>query len=71
MHVRSKWFSVYLLLLVVILGGCASDGHRVEKLAKSTDKTAGEIVKVREIKREGETRAVISPADQKQLRITF
>jgi hypothetical protein len=50
--------------------GCASSNSPVKRLARDTDKAAGEIVKVREIKRDGETRAIVSPADG-QFKIPF
>ncbi len=51
--------------------GCASTPKPVEKLAKRVDQTAEEITKVRELKSDGETRAVVSPADERQVRISF
>ncbi|GEM_PF-5155648 len=60
------------LLFVILISGCAGQSKPVQKIAKPVDQTAAELVKVREIKNDaGETRAVISPADQKQLKITF
>ena len=62
-------FSIFFL--TVILSGCAGS-KSVQKIAKPVDQTAEEITKVRELKsEEGETRAILSPADQKQLKIKF
>ena len=63
---------VLILLMMSLVSGCAGQSKQVQKIAKPVDQTAAELVKVREIKSEsGETRAVVSPADQKQLKITF
>ena len=63
---------IFLVLMgVVILLGCASTSKPVRKLTKPVDDTAAELVKVRELKSQGETVAVVSPADQRQLKITF
>ena len=60
------------VLLMGFMLGCAGQSKEVKKITKPVDQTAAELVKVREIKSEsGETRAVVSPADQKQLKITF
>ena len=57
---------------IVVCLGCASTGKPVRKLTKPVDQTAGELVKVRELKdEEGQSRAILSPADQRQLKITF
>ena len=61
-------FTVFILLLCV---GCAGTSKPVRKLTKPVDETAAELVKVREFKSDGETRAVVSPADSKQLKIKF
>ena len=67
---KIKCFLTVIILLVV--AGCAGTSKPVQKLTKPVDQTAAELVKVREIKSDkGETRAVVSPADQKQLKITF
>ena len=61
-----------VFLFILIVAGCASADKPVRKLTKPVDQTAAELVKIREIKSEsGETRAVVSPADQKQLKIKF
>ena len=60
-----------LIFYSAIGAGCASTPKPVGKLTKPVDKTAEELVKVRELKSEGQTRAVISPADERQLRIPF
>ena len=61
-----------LILLFFSLSGCAGQSKPVQKIAKPVDQTAAELVKVRELKSEsGETRAVVSPTDQKQLKFTF
>jgi len=61
------------LFLILILGlGCAGESKQVRKLTKPVDDTAQNIVKVREIKNdEGEARAIVSPADERQLKFTF
>lgn len=64
----------YILTFLIVGGlfGCAGQSKPVQKIAKPVDQTAAELVKVREIKSEsGETRAVVSPTDQKQLKFTF
>ena len=66
--------TVYVLIFLTfaIMYGCAGQSKPVQKIAKPVDQTAAELVKVRELKNEsGETRAVVSPADQKQLKFTF
>ena len=61
-----------LILLFFSLSGCAGQSKPVQKIAKPVDQTAAELVKVRELKSDsGETRAVVSPTDQKQLKFTF
>lgn len=61
-----------LILLLFGFSGCAGQSKPVQKIAKPVDQTAAELVKVRELKSDsGETRAVVSPADQKQLKFTF
>lgn len=60
-----------VLMAVVMLLGCAGTSKPVRKLTKPVDDTAAELVKVRELKSQGETIAVVSPADQRQLKITF
>ncbi len=63
---------VFILLMLSLVLGCTGQNKSVKKIAKPVDKTAEELVKVREIKSEsGETRAIVSPADQKQLKFTF
>ncbi len=62
---------VFAVMMVIVLAGCAGTSKPVQKLTKPVDQTAAELVKIREIKSQGETRAVVSPADQKQLKITF
>ena len=59
------------LLWMAALGGCASTSPRVRKLTKPVDQTAEELVKVREIQSGGETRAILSPADSRQVKIKF
>ena len=60
------------LLFIAVMMGCAGTSKPVQKVAKPVDRTAAELVKVREVKNEeGETRAVVSPADSKQLKFTF
>lgn len=60
-----------LVVLITVCFGCAGTSKPVRKLTKPVDQTAAELVKIRELKNQGETRAVVSPADQKQLKITF
>ena len=67
MHMKVKHF--VLVVLTLSLLGCAGTS---KKIAKPVDQTAEELTKVRELKtEEGETRAILSPADEKQLKITF
>lgn len=69
---------ISILLVFVFFGfcplnfmGCAGSSS-VRKVTKPVDQTAEELVKVRELKTEsGKTRAVISPTDEKQLKIPF
>ena len=62
----------FLILSNFILLGCSTTGTPVNKLTKPVDKTASELTKIREIKTDsGETRAVISPADERQFKISF
>lgn len=63
---------VFIILIISLILGCTGQNKSIKKLTKPVDQTAEELVKVREIKSEsGETRAVVSPADQKQLKFTF
>lgn len=62
---------ILVMTTVLVFVGCASTSKPVRKLTKPVDQTAAELVKIRELKSGGETRAVVSPADQKQLKITF
>ena len=63
---------ISIMLMIGLLAGCSGQSKEVRKIAKPVDQTAAELVKVREYKSEsGETRAVVSPTDQKQLKITF
>lgn len=64
---------IFLILMVSLIPfGCTGQNKSVKKMTKPVDQTAEELVKVREIKSEsGETRAIVSPADQKQLKFTF
>lgn len=67
-----KLVAYILIFLCMSLSACAGQSKPVQKIAKPVDQTAAELVKVRELKNEsGETRAVVSPADQKQLKFTF
>lgn len=67
---RTKFLCTGFILLA--FAGCMGTSKPVQKLTKPVDQTAAELVKVRELKSDdGETRAVVSPADQKQLKITF
>jgi hypothetical protein len=59
------------IIAAIFLFGCASADKPVRKLTKPVDKTAEELVKVRELKDDGETRAILSPADERQLKIRF
>ena len=68
---KSYW--VWLLILSSLAGGwgCARS-KQIEKITKPVDQTAEKLVKIREYKSEdGETRAVLSPADTHQLKIQF
>jgi len=61
-----------LVLFMFSCMGCAGTSPRVRKITKPIDSTAESLVKVRELKGEGgKTRAVVSPADERQLRIPF
>ncbi len=61
--------TVFISILLITLVGCA---QQAQKIAKPVDQTAAELVKIREIKNDsGETRAVVSPADEKKLKLTF
>lgn len=61
-----------ILLIFILATGCAQDAKQIRKLTKPIDQTAEQIVKVREMKSDsGATRAVISPADEKQLKFPF
>ncbi len=63
---------IFIILIVSLVSGCTGQNKSVKKITKPVDQTAAELVKVRELKNEsGETRAIVSPADQKQLKITF
>ena len=63
---------IFIFLMTGSFFGCIGQSKSVQKIAKPVDQTTAELVKVREIKSEsGETRAVVSPADQKQLKFTF
>lgn len=62
---------LFLLVFIVVHLGCAGTSKPVRKLTKPVDDTAEELVKVRKLKSDGETRAVVSPADEKQLKFTF
>ena len=64
-------FVFVLILVVLTVSGCAGTQKPVRKLTKPVDDTAAELVKVRELKSGDETVAVVSPADEKQLKITF
>jgi len=66
--------TAYILIFLIfgLISSCAGQSKPVQKIARPVDQTAAELVKVRELKSEsGETRAVVSPADQKQLKFTF
>ena len=66
-----KSWALFIVMMVLCFG-CANESKQVRKLTKPVDDTAENLVKVREIKNEeGETRAIVSPADSKQLKITF
>lgn len=61
-----------VLLCALMCFGCEGTSKPVRKLTKPVDQTAVELTKIREFKSdEGETVAVVSPADQKQLKFTF
>lgn len=63
-----------VIILITVCIGCTGTSKPVRRLTKPVDETAGELVKVRELKsEEGETRAVLSPADAEegQLKIKF
>ena len=63
---------ICLLFITALAVGCAGDSKQVRKLTKPVDDTAQNIVKVREIKNEeGEARAIVSPADERQVKFTF
>ena len=62
---------IFATLGVFIFLGCSTASSSVKKITKPMDKTEEEIVKVRELKSDGKTRAVLSPTDQKQLKIPF
>ncbi|MBI4367907.1 MAG: hypothetical protein HY588_00780 [Candidatus Omnitrophica bacterium] len=68
-----KAASLYgILLLVFILTSCAGQNKSVQKLTKPVDQTAEDLFKIRELKSDtGETRAVVSPADEGQFKIKF
>jgi Ni,Fe-hydrogenase III small subunit len=60
------------LLLVVAIGGCASEGKTIKKIAKPIGNVSDEIGKVREVRGSaGQTRAVLAPQEEKKLRIPF
>ncbi|OGX07003.1 MAG: hypothetical protein A3G87_03360 [Omnitrophica bacterium RIFCSPLOWO2_12_FULL_50_11] len=59
-------------LLAITLFGCMGTSSHVRKVTKPIDETAESLVKVRELKGEsGETRAIVSPADERQVRVPF
>jgi hypothetical protein len=59
-------------LIALVFTSCARESKTVKKLTRPIDRTAEELVRVREVKSDsGKTRAVISPTDEKQLRIPF
>ena len=61
-----------VLLLVFIVTSCAGQSKSVQKLTKPVDQTAEDVFKIRELKSDsGETRAVVSPADEGQFKIKF
>ena len=63
---------VLVFFLMATWFGCAGTSKPVQRIAKPVDQTAEELVKVRELKsEEGDTRAILSPADEKQLKIKF
>lgn len=63
---------IAVMLTSVLLYGCSTTSKPIRKVTKPVDKTEEELVKIRELKNDqGETRAVISPADEKKLKITF
>ena len=64
--------SALVMIAGILMYGCGTAPKPVQKITKPVDKTAEELVKVRELKsEEGETRAILSPADEKKLKITF
>ena len=71
MLIASKF--IFISALFVCILGCSTPDKIREEIEPVTDplsSTTEEIFKVREIKnKEGKTRAVISPADKKQLKI--
>jgi hypothetical protein len=68
--IQKSW--MFLLLVLAVGMGCAGESKQVRKLTKPVDDTAQNIVKVREYKNEeGEARAIVSPADERQLKFTF
>ena len=71
MHKSLRDSAVFAMLGIVIFWGCSTASSPMKKIAKPVDQTASEIVKVRELKSDGKTRAVISPTDEKQLKIPF
>ena len=69
MNIKSWAFLIFILALGM---GCAGDSKQVRKLTKPVDETAANLVKVREVKNEeGETRAIVSPTDERQIKFTF
>ena len=67
---KKSWF--FLLLALALGMGCAGESKEVRKLTKPVDDTAANLLKVREVKNEeGEARAIVSPADQRQVKFTF
>ena len=63
---------VLFSVLFLTVCGCSGTSQPVQKIAKPVDQTAAELVKIRELKTDnGETRAVVSPADEKKLKLTF
>ena len=66
---------VFLIVVFALYSGCAEDSKQVKgvrKLTKPVDDTAENLLKVREVKNEeGEARAIVSPADERQLKFTF
>lgn len=71
-RIRNSLVLILTISAVFMFFGCESSSKPVRKLTKPVDQTAEELVKIRELKsEEGETRAVLSPADEKKLKITF